>query len=101
MVIHVQGGKRRKDRDVMLSPKLLKELREHKRRLRPKPSQTAASHFAHLALACFTMRISRSASLQSVRNFFCLRRRVSRDSEDQKPRSRGKGAVDALLQVLP
>jgi integrase/recombinase XerD len=29
MVIHVQGGKGRKDRDVMLSPKLLQELREH------------------------------------------------------------------------
>ena len=39
MVIHVKGGKGRKDRDVMLSPKLLKELREHWRRLRRKPSQ--------------------------------------------------------------
>ena len=39
MVIHVQGGKGRKDRDVMLSPKLLKELREHWRRLRQKPRQ--------------------------------------------------------------
>ena len=38
MVIHVRGGKGRKDRDVMLSPKLLKELREHWRRLRRKPS---------------------------------------------------------------
>src|ERR1700716_3078318 len=38
MVVHVQGGKGRKDRDVMLSPKLLKELREHWRRLRRKPS---------------------------------------------------------------
>src|SRR6266481_1583568 len=39
MVIHVQGGKGRKDRDVMLSPKLLQELREHWRRLRRKPSE--------------------------------------------------------------
>ena len=39
MVIHVRGGKGRKDRDVMLSPKLLKELREHWRRLRHKPSE--------------------------------------------------------------
>jgi integrase/recombinase XerD len=39
MVIHIQGGKGRKDRDVMLSPRLLKELREHWRRLRRKPSQ--------------------------------------------------------------
>src|SRR5262244_2001129 len=39
MVIHVKGGKGRKDRDVMLSRKLLTELREHWRRLRRKPSQ--------------------------------------------------------------
>ena len=38
MVIHVQGGKGRRDRDVMLSPKLLDELRQHWRRLRRKPS---------------------------------------------------------------
>jgi site-specific recombinase XerD len=36
MVIHVQGGKHRKDRDVMLSPKLLDELRKHWCRLRRK-----------------------------------------------------------------
>ena len=33
MVIHVQGGKGRKDRDIMLSPKLLEALREHWRAL--------------------------------------------------------------------
>lgn len=33
MVIHIQGGKGRKDRDVMLSPVLLDELRVHWRRL--------------------------------------------------------------------
>jgi site-specific recombinase XerD len=38
MVIHVQGGKGRKDRDVMLSPKLLDEFRKHWRGLRRKPS---------------------------------------------------------------
>jgi len=36
MVIHIQGGKGRQDRDVMLSPKLLQELRAHWRRLRKK-----------------------------------------------------------------
>ncbi len=38
MVIRVQGGKWRKDRDVMLSSKLLEELRKHWHRLRRKPS---------------------------------------------------------------
>jgi integrase/recombinase XerD len=38
MVIHVQGGKGRKDRDVLLSPKLLEALREHWRGLPRKPS---------------------------------------------------------------
>jgi integrase/recombinase XerD len=37
MVIHVKGGKGRKDRDVMLSPKLLDELRSYFHGLRKKP----------------------------------------------------------------
>lgn len=37
MVIHVLGGKGRKDRDVMLSPKLLDELRQYWRGLKHKP----------------------------------------------------------------
>jgi site-specific recombinase XerD len=37
-VIHVQGGKGRKDRDVMLSPNLLEALRQHYRSLRRKPA---------------------------------------------------------------
>jgi integrase/recombinase XerD len=39
MVIHIQAGKGRVDRDVMLSPKLLEELREHWRRLPRKSSE--------------------------------------------------------------
>ena len=38
MVIHIQGGKGRKDRDVMLSPTLLGALREYWRGLRLKPT---------------------------------------------------------------
>ena len=41
MVIHVRGGKGRKDRDIMLSPRLLEELRQHWRRL-PKKNQRLA-----------------------------------------------------------
>ena|SRR5579871_4241861 len=37
-VIHVEGGKGRKDRDVMLSQNLLEALREHYRSLRRKPA---------------------------------------------------------------
>jgi integrase len=38
MIIHIRGGKGRKDRDVLLSPKLLDTLREYWRGLKHKPS---------------------------------------------------------------
>src|SRR6516164_2687476 len=38
MVVHIRGGKGRKDRDVMLSPKLLDALRVYWRGLRRKPT---------------------------------------------------------------
>lgn len=38
MVVHISGGKGRKDRDVMLSPKLLAALRDYWRGLRRKPT---------------------------------------------------------------
>jgi site-specific recombinase XerD len=38
MVLHVKEGNGRKDRDVVLSPHLLAELRQHYRRLRRKPA---------------------------------------------------------------
>jgi integrase/recombinase XerD len=38
MIVHIRGGKGRKDRDVMLSPALLEELRTYWRGLRRKPT---------------------------------------------------------------
>ena len=38
MVLHVQEGKGGRDRDIVLSPRLLEELRQHYRRLRRKPT---------------------------------------------------------------
>jgi len=38
MVVHIRGGKGRKDRDVMLSPALLEELRTYWRELRRQPT---------------------------------------------------------------
>jgi site-specific recombinase XerD len=37
MLIHIRQGKGKKDRDVMLSPRLLQELRDYWRRANPKP----------------------------------------------------------------
>jgi integrase/recombinase XerD len=37
MLIHIRQGKGRKDRDVMLSTRLLSELRDYYRRANPKP----------------------------------------------------------------
>src|SRR5258706_144417 len=39
MVIHIRGGKGRQDRDVMLSPRLLKALRDYWRGLKHKPTE--------------------------------------------------------------
>ena len=47
MVIHIQGGKGRKDRDVMLSFKLLEELREHWHRMRPPRVWLFPGHHDH------------------------------------------------------
>ena len=56
MVIHVQGGKGRKDRDVMLSPKLLKELRTAKAKpvavSGQSPTYRRSTDFYESGLAC-------------------------------------------------
>jgi site-specific recombinase XerD len=46
MVIHVKGGKGRKDRDVMLSPKLLAELRDYWRGMRRRTVPTVSANDA-------------------------------------------------------
>jgi integrase len=39
MVLHIQQGKGGKDRDIVLSPHLLEEFKQHYRRLRRKPAE--------------------------------------------------------------
>ena len=56
MVIHIQGGKGRKDRDVMLSPVLLEALREYWRRLKPKTWLFPGSR-AHTAPCPITSKV--------------------------------------------
>ena len=59
MVLHVQGGKGRRDRDVMLSPKLLEELRQYWQRLLRKPKvwlfPGKRSHDADQPIDCKTV----------------------------------------------
>jgi integrase/recombinase XerD len=56
MVVHIQGGKGRKDRDVMLSPVLLEALREYWRRLKPKTWLFPGSR-AHTAPCPITSKV--------------------------------------------
>ena len=56
MVIHIQGGKGRKDRDVMLSPVLLEALREYWRRLKPQTWLFPGSR-AHTAPCPITSKV--------------------------------------------
>jgi hypothetical protein len=67
MVVHIQGGKGRQDRDVMLSPVLLEALREYGRGLKPKTWLFPGSR-AHTALPPVAFRDIRSSrGLRSIR----------------------------------
>jgi site-specific recombinase XerD len=56
MIVHIQAGKGRKDRDVMLSPVLLEALREHWRGLKPKTWLFPGSR-AHTAPCPITSKV--------------------------------------------
>jgi integrase len=65
MVVHIQGGKGRKDRDVMLSPILLEALREHWRGLKPKTWLFPGSRW-HTAPDPITSKVIRHACHQAA-----------------------------------
>ena len=67
MVIHVQGGKGRQDRDVMLSPVLLEELRAHWRRLRKKSVWLFPGNRWHTADHPIDTKTPRHACQQAAR----------------------------------
>ena len=67
MVIHIQGGKGRQDRDVMLSPKLLEELRAHWRRLRKKSDWLFPGNRWHSGERPMDTRTPRHACQQAAR----------------------------------
>jgi site-specific recombinase XerD len=82
MVIHVEDGKGRKDRYVMLSPALLEMLREYWRRFRPKewlfPGRNPEKPISPLVidLACRTARrkcdIAKPVTPHSLRHAFAV-----------------------------
>lgn len=47
MVVHIQGGKGNRDRDVLLSPRLLDGLRDYWRTLKRKPNACSHSTTTH------------------------------------------------------
>jgi integrase/recombinase XerD len=67
MVIHIQGGKGRQDRDVMLSPKLLEELRAHWRRLREKSTWLFPGNRWHSGERPMDTKTPRHACQQAAR----------------------------------
>lgn len=67
MVIHVQGGKGRKDRDVLLSPKLLDELKRHWRRLRRKSTWLFPSNHDRTSDRPITPKVIYHACKRAVR----------------------------------
>jgi site-specific recombinase XerD len=67
MVIHVQGGKGRKDRDVLLTPKLLDELRRHWHRLRKPSVWLFPSRHAHASDRPITRKVIYHACRRAAR----------------------------------
>jgi integrase/recombinase XerD len=67
MVLHIQGGKGRQDRDVMLSPKLLEELRAHWRRLRKKSTWLFPGNRWHSGERPMDTKTPRHACQQAAR----------------------------------
>ena len=75
MVVHIHEGKGGRDRDVMLSPKLLEELRAYWRGLRRKPKEWLFPgnrwHTASYACCSDTIGSSTPSGLSVARNMRC------------------------------
>src|SRR5579862_38519 len=77
MVIHIRGGKGRKDRDVMLSPKLLDALRIYWRGLRRKPTDWLfPSNRWHTASHPVSTKVLWSACQQAAERAGLERKRI-------------------------
>ena len=80
MMIRISQGKRRKDRDVMLSPKLLALLRDYYRAVRPKewlfPGGTPEGHISPIAAeaicrqACEASGLGKKVTIRMLRHCF-------------------------------
>ena len=82
MVLHIQQGKGGKDRDIVLSPRLLEEFRQHYRGLRRKPSAWLfPGGTRHSADTPITEKVAYGQNTRAVgtRNFSMQLRAVTSD----------------------